>query len=184
MNEKPTPPPEGELIRSALAQTGLSARKAAKKAGISEGRWRQIVNGYQVAAKGVYIPVVGSPERVAAMAKAVGVPPEDLAKAGRGDAAEKLAKLEGVAPLSASTEWWDGEIIGPDTPLYDDEILRWRDEPRGRWYQYTLSGIEHESMLDPDTPPEDAVPRLRALLAQRVHTVTGQLMGRPQEVTR
>ena len=63
MTEKPTPTPEGKLIQAAIKRAGLSARKAADRAGISEGRWRQIASGYQVAAKGTYIPWWGPGHR-------------------------------------------------------------------------------------------------------------------------
>ncbi|QVJ03015.1 helix-turn-helix transcriptional regulator [Nocardiopsis eucommiae] len=129
MTEKPTPTPEGELIQSAIKRAKLSARQAAERAGISEGRWRQIANGYQVVAKGTYIPVTGPAETVAAMAEVAGVTAVQLAEVGREDAAEELrAKRgsEGSVPAPAGT--WDGEIVGPDGPLFEGETLRWRDE--------------------------------------------------------
>jgi len=43
----------------ALVGAKLSAREAARRAGISEGRWRQIASGYQVVSAGVYAPAHG-----------------------------------------------------------------------------------------------------------------------------
>jgi hypothetical protein len=68
----------------------MSAREAARRAGISEGRWRQITGGYQVVSAGVYAPVRGPAATVARMAAVVGVTPAQLRQAGRADAAKAL----------------------------------------------------------------------------------------------
>lgn len=62
--------PHGRLIEE--ARGSLSKRAAAQLAGISEGRWRQIVTGVQKAGGGVEIPVNPRPETLVAMAEAVG----------------------------------------------------------------------------------------------------------------
>jgi hypothetical protein len=56
---RPDPFPWGAAIAAACRQAGLSARAAARRAGISEGRWRQITGGYQVVRPGVYVPAGG-----------------------------------------------------------------------------------------------------------------------------
>ncbi|HEY1616383.1 MAG TPA: hypothetical protein VGG25_02130 [Streptosporangiaceae bacterium] len=88
---RPEPPPWGVLLASRLATAGLSARRAARQAGISEGRWRQIASGYQVVSPGVYAPVRGPAGTVAAMAAVAGLTPAQLRAAGRDDAARLLA---------------------------------------------------------------------------------------------
>jgi hypothetical protein len=95
VTEVPAQRPEGELIAAALEahQPKLSARKAAEMAGMSDGRWRQIVNGYQNAGAGNYIPVRAPAETIARMADVVGLNPEQLMEAGRGDAAQELHDL-------------------------------------------------------------------------------------------
>lgn len=50
----------------------MSKRQAARRAGISEGRWRQIVAGYQSAGGGHSIPVNPKRETLLKMAAAVG----------------------------------------------------------------------------------------------------------------
>jgi transcriptional regulator with XRE-family HTH domain len=95
MDTRPEPPPWGKLIIDALQESGLSARKAATKAGISDGRWRQIALGYQNVSAGVYAPVRGPAETLARMARVVGVTPEQLEQAGRPDAATELRELSG-----------------------------------------------------------------------------------------
>jgi hypothetical protein len=90
MAERPAPPPWGVLIAAALARGGLSARQAARRAGISEGRWRQITGGYQVVSPGVYAQVRGPAATLAKMAAVAGVTGEQLRAAGREDAAELL----------------------------------------------------------------------------------------------
>jgi len=87
MAERPDPPPSGVLIATALRAAGMSAREAARRAGISEGRWRQITGGYQVVRPGVYAQVRGPAATLAKMATVAGVTPDELAAAGREDAA-------------------------------------------------------------------------------------------------
>ncbi len=91
MAERPSPPPWGAMLTGALRSAGLSAREAARRAGISEGRWRQIASGYQVVSPGVYAPVHGPAQTVARMAAVAGVTPAQLTGAGRPDAARSLA---------------------------------------------------------------------------------------------
>jgi transcriptional regulator with XRE-family HTH domain len=94
MSKRPDPPPWGVLLARALAKAKLSAREAARRAGISEGRWRQIASGYQVVSAGVYAPVHGPARTLARMAAVVGVTPAQLKKAGRPDAAKLLASAD------------------------------------------------------------------------------------------
>ena len=97
MAQRPAPPPWGVLMTKALVRAKLSAREAARRAGISEGRWRQIASGYQVVSAGVYAPVRGPAGTLARMAAVVGVTPAQLRRAGRTDAARALA----AAPAEA-----------------------------------------------------------------------------------
>jgi hypothetical protein len=94
MAQRPSPPPWGAVLTKALADAQLSAREASRRAGISEGRWRQIASGYQVVSSGVYAPVHGPAETLAKMAAVAGVTPAQLTDAGRPDAAEALASRE------------------------------------------------------------------------------------------
>ena len=95
MPERPAPPPWGALLTRALGRAKLSAREAAKRAGISEGRWRQIASGYQVVSAGVYAPVRGPAATLARMSSVVGVTPAQLRRAGRPDAARALTAASG-----------------------------------------------------------------------------------------
>lgn len=90
--ERPSPLPEGELIKLAQIEAGMSARQAAELADISESRWRQIVSGVQRVSRND-ARVEGPAVTVARMARAVGLTPERLAEV-RPDAAEELKKLE------------------------------------------------------------------------------------------
>lgn len=94
METRPEQPPEGRLIADAANHLDLSIREAAKRAGISYGRWRQIVMGYQNISPGVYGAVHAPAKTVAKMAKVVGVTPAQLTEAGREDAAAFLAELQ------------------------------------------------------------------------------------------
>jgi hypothetical protein len=102
MEQRPEQPPEGKLIGDAAARLELSIREAARRAGLSYGRWRQICQGYQNVSPGSFAPVHAPAKTVAKMAKVVGVTPAQLAKAGREDAAEALAGLQ--QPVAAAPE--------------------------------------------------------------------------------
>ncbi|OMC00349.1 hypothetical protein A5733_04355 [Mycobacterium sp. NS-7484] len=108
-----SPPPEAELIERLRAEIRppLSARAAARAAGISEGRWRQIVKGYNKATSDVRVPVIAPAETLARMAKAVGAGPEQLSEVGREDAADELlliyarGKVDIEQSTSADDDW-------------------------------------------------------------------------------
>lgn len=92
MTERPEPPPEGRLITAALKQSGLSAREAARRAGISEVRWRQIAGGFQTVS-GQHIPVTGPADTVARMAHVVGLTHQDFDDI-RQDVVDALLEIE------------------------------------------------------------------------------------------
>jgi hypothetical protein len=76
--------PAGAAIQR--ARGNLSIRAAAKRAGISEARWRHIELGYQIASGGHKLPVNPRPENVVAVARAVDLDPAELfALMGRDD---------------------------------------------------------------------------------------------------
>jgi hypothetical protein len=97
--DKPEQPAEGAAIQRAMIRERLSARQAAPLAGMSEGRWRQIVSGYQ-SVGGQHLPVKAPAATLARMAQAVKLTPEDLIDAGRRDAAEVLRDLNSSAPAT------------------------------------------------------------------------------------
>jgi transcriptional regulator with XRE-family HTH domain len=100
MPDRPEPPPWGALITAALARESLSAREAARRAGLSEGRWRQITGGYQVVSPGVYAPVRGPAATLAKMAAVAGVTADQLRAAGREDAASLLDQRQDSRPAA------------------------------------------------------------------------------------
>jgi hypothetical protein len=105
--ETPRQTPEGCLIEGAASASGLSVKKLAANAGISDTRWRHIVRGCQPAAGGGMTPVVGPAPTLARMAFAVGVSADELAETGRTDAAALLERIEaqgegGAVPLPSA----------------------------------------------------------------------------------
>lgn len=125
--------PEGALIENALRLKGVSGRHAASEAGISDARWRQIVNGYMSAGGGQAVAVVGPADTLARMARVAGVSADQLRDAGRADAADLLLTLAG---MQAEAEW---RSVG--TAL--DRLVALRDE---------LDGIIKELAAAPGTP--------------------------------
>ena len=70
--KKATPPntwPLGEYLREQRGK--MSIREAARRADISESRWRQVEAGYQRMAGGIEVPVHPRAETVAAMCRAI-----------------------------------------------------------------------------------------------------------------
>lgn len=96
MTEHPYASPEGLLIKRAQTAARLSQRAAAKRAGLSEARWRQLVAGFQLVSR-TKVPVRSPDETLARMARAVGVTAEQLAAAGREGAATALRESEAEA---------------------------------------------------------------------------------------
>jgi hypothetical protein len=94
VTERPDPTPEGQLIADALAKSRpkLALREAARRAGISEARWRQIAAGY-VMVSGEPSVFSAPAETLARMARTVGVTSAQLREAGRADAADALQDL-------------------------------------------------------------------------------------------
>ncbi|MDN3056924.1 helix-turn-helix transcriptional regulator [Streptomyces sp. SRF1] len=127
---RPEPPPEAALIRTALKVARLSARSAAKRAGISDARWRQIVSGYQ-SVSGEQIPVKAPADTLARMAQVVGVSADQLTGAGREDAAQALREMEALAP-SMPTETYASDphieavmqLLTTLPPEAQEEVLR------------------------------------------------------------
>jgi hypothetical protein len=107
-------PPEAALIeklREELPDKESKIARVAKKAGISESRWRQIAKGYQQVDKGTQLRVVAPPGTLARMARAVGATPEALEQAGRSDAAQELSKLPSAASVSMLDDLSDDDLV-------------------------------------------------------------------------
>lgn len=98
----------GAAIKRHRLARGLSFRKAADAAGMSEGRWRQIELGYQQVASGVRVPAKPKAMTVASMAVVVGM-----------DVDEALV-LAGHEPVGAAPQ--DGAFVTlPGTETDPDE---------------------------------------------------------------
>ena len=88
-----TRPPEAVLIRRLRGLPHQSMKQAARKAGISDTRWRDIENGYKFVL-GQRVEVRNAPAPIVAkMGRAVGATPQQFRDAGRDDAAAELACL-------------------------------------------------------------------------------------------
>lgn len=90
--DRPAPPPEAQLIRATREAAHMTATDAARVIGITKSWWSAVEQGGQVRG-GVYRPITGESGVVGRMAWAVGVSPERLEAAGRGDAVPVLEEL-------------------------------------------------------------------------------------------
>lgn len=108
------PPPEGTLIRTAReAPPRMSIKQAARLAGVSDTRWRQIEQGYRMhRGRSEAEPPAPAPI-LARMARVAGVTPDDLRRAGRGDAAAELEVMRPNGGDGGTRPDIDtGELIG------------------------------------------------------------------------
>jgi transcriptional regulator with XRE-family HTH domain len=126
--QQPPLPPEALLMRrrrEALTPP-MSRRQAAARAGISPSQWSDVERGSKKAGTGVIVPVQATARTLAKMAQAIGVTADELAAAGREDAArdmrdtadrtqlrQRLAAIPGLGTLA-------GDISGPGQ---HDELL-------------------------------------------------------------
>jgi len=112
--EPPPPqPPFGRALQEARERLGLNVRQASIKAGISEGRWRQLEMGYQRVASDVFVPANPKVSTLRRVAAAVGL---DLRlafeKAGLPVPADVLAQPQVESPGSAvGGDGQDEEIV-------------------------------------------------------------------------
>ncbi|BBZ80039.1 hypothetical protein MANY_53760 [Mycolicibacterium anyangense] len=162
--DTPERPKEAELIeRRRLEQSPrLSVTRAAKLAGISEGRWRQIAKGYQQATKDTRIPVIAPPDTLARMADVVGSSPQELREAGRDDAADDLERLQSDDVPPADTR---GGMAGVRAVMRRSQIMRKPEKDRSDEEVEWLSVYDaaHPRRLDPnivsagEIRPSDAI---------------------------
>jgi hypothetical protein len=185
METRPEPPPEGRLIEAAAARLDISIREAARRAGISYGRWRQIVKGYQNIGRGIYGPVRNAPARtIAKMARAAGVTPAQLAAEGcRPDAAAILAGLleaedeptlpGGIPPVAAEPDLIAvriGEAIAAELRKIADGIRGEVDAGRRAGIpdpEIFTDPFERNLWLTPLTPEDQRVLAIAALRSVR-----------------
>jgi len=92
----PEAPPEAALIRQRreAAIPEMSRRQAAAKAGISPSQWSDVERGHKRAGPGVVVPVQATADTLARMARVVGASADNLAAAGREDAARQLRTVD------------------------------------------------------------------------------------------
>lgn len=119
MEQRPEQPPEGKLISAAADRMDLSIREAAKRTGISYGRWRQIVTGYQNVSPGSFAEVRAPAKTLARMARTVRITPEQMETEGQ---RPDVAAIMRSVPIPAAVNSAIAAGINPDNP--DDPWIR------------------------------------------------------------
>jgi hypothetical protein len=166
MDTRPPQPPEGRLIGDAAERLDLSIREAARRAGISYGRWRQIVQGYQNVSPGNYaivrIPDTGRAARtLAKMAAVAGVTPEQMETIGQRPAIAEVMRslpgaprpvLAGESPPDAPPGFISREAEEAARPFRDEIWLR-----RGEWREKYASAHPGIAPSDIPEPPGAAL---------------------------
>lgn len=180
MSERPSPPAEATLIATAQKSSRLSNRKAAKKAGMSEGRWRQIIQGYQTVS-GVHVPVSAPAETLARMAQVVGATPDQLVEAGRDDAAEALdarSPIDGPQSDDSSTvAQLETRVARLEQELAERERAQRSDYPEDPLIRLIEGDTEHLSR-DQLSHYVDRLTQIRDHLAQQLDEKERQPNGR------
>lgn len=109
------PSAAARLIETRRLASGMSMRRAAAAADLSEGRWRQIVKGYQQAAKGIRVPVNAPDETLARMANAMKVHPDEMETAGHPEVAALMRDMASgptaTATATAASHLSDDELL-------------------------------------------------------------------------
>lgn len=103
---KPDPGPDAQLIKYARTHhvPPLSIREAARRAGISESRWRQVEKGYASVGAGQFKPAIASDLTLSAMAIAIGLDGNDLRGVDRDRAAQIIDAQQEAATAQVSTQ--------------------------------------------------------------------------------
>jgi transcriptional regulator with XRE-family HTH domain len=115
----------GDLIEQARAELRISAREAARRAGISPTRWRQVVTGSQVK-NGRAVPVNPAPRTVVAMALAVLADPATALSAAGLSVPANLDLL--IDDVRGEARGREVAAPGPVVDLSADEHRRLTDE--------------------------------------------------------
>lgn len=117
--------PEGRLIERAMRMAGVSGRRLAEMVDLSEGRVRQIVNGYRTEA-GQVLAIEGPTDTVVRMAEALNITAEEMLEAGREDVAKDLYEMPTVGVTEEGDLWLS-------SPEHEYDVLReWlANEPAG-----------------------------------------------------
>ncbi len=71
-------------------------------------------------------------------------------------------------PQPAPAPQWEGERVGPDDLLHEDERLLWKDEASGRFYRLADkddASVHAEHLFYPGETPPEVIDDLRDLLA-------------------
>lgn len=160
--DKPKQPPEGLLIKQAIDRDpDLSIREVARRAELSEGRVRQIINGYLSAGAGQYVKVTAPAETLARIAWEVGLGSVDLRDAGRADAAVAQEQYWQAHPEehSDSIDWnqvqkWAAAPHRSKAPpelleVFDDEDIAMELRNRLSMYRYLVN--EYKEAISSDT---------------------------------
>lgn len=110
--------PEGKLLEDALRRARKSRRQLADDVELSEGRVRQIINGYKTEG-GSVIPIVAPTDTVGRMAGELDIQPAQMSAAGREDVADYLR----ANPRLGITE--EGDLWLSDDSQEKDLLRDW-----------------------------------------------------------
>ncbi len=129
----------------------ISIRAAADMAGITEARWRQIENGYRVAAKGIRVETPPAPaDTLAEMLYGLAADPEEVRSLGFTEVGDSLARLYARDKRVLEDDRTRSDLLVslPDEVLAAEMVRRLlaanrRFEPRGE-----VPELQYSTVLD------------------------------------
>ncbi|MEU1761361.1 hypothetical protein [Micromonospora sp. NPDC005652] len=108
--DNPMQRPEGKLIQHAMQRLGVKAPWVGERTNLSANWVRHVINGYEPQGQGRKNEVIGAPDTIARIAHVLDITPDQLAAAGRPDAAEVLEAIQQAMPHVAAGTIDRGEL--------------------------------------------------------------------------
>lgn len=114
--------PLGDYLREHRGK--MSIREAARRADISESRWRQLELGYQSMAKDIKVPVQPRPDTLVAMCRAINADPIKALQLVGYDPKQYTHLLEEVEDLGESRRQWFASLPREEREAILSELQR------------------------------------------------------------
>lgn len=180
----------GDAIRE--ARGGRSIRSMALRAGISEGRWRQLENGHASAGRGAVIQANPKPETAAEMARAVGLDPAHALQLAFYDPSDFPELLRDPIPVqearSSRTSIARFTRERQASPEIEAELARVTDAVATAENQYRRAQDRHEGGVAALSAAQerlaDLLQDVEPDLAQRISNVVSNMVAIKGEVAR
>lgn len=152
----------GALLTAARARLdGMSMAKAARRAEMSESRWRQIEAGYQNHGHGVVLPTQTSADTILAMARAVKMTIPETREALRAGGFREFANSWRPSELASEQMLADLQEAITKKHLWASDVQALLDQVRQAEDAATVDEQEGAPTEEPEEPPPGPMRRTR-----------------------